>query len=69
MEPVQEFLSRIFIPKVDFGFVWKAYEWLRNRFCRQEVTVLAFAIAAFSFLLICFDFKSIFAFILQRDLF
>ena len=36
MEPVQDFLTRIFIPKVDFGFVWQAWEWIRNRFCRQE---------------------------------
>ena len=37
MEPVQEFLSRILIPNVDFGFVWKALEWVRSRFCRQDI--------------------------------
>ena len=31
MEPVQDFLTRTFVPEVDFGFVWAAIKWLRER--------------------------------------
>ncbi|XP_028394632.1 patatin-like phospholipase domain-containing protein 7 isoform X3 [Dendronephthya gigantea] len=34
MEPVQDFLTRIFTPKVDFSFVWKALEWVKTRLYR-----------------------------------
>jgi hypothetical protein len=57
MEPVQEFLSRILIPNVDFGFVWKALEWVRSRFCRQDILRYPSASHGLSVPLISFVFE------------